>query len=263
MSHSLPTTPGRRRKAVTMFFAAALACLMAAGCGSSTPGRSARPSQTHAALTADRMVAQTPSGNGYWLAAADGGVFTFGDAKFYGSLANVHLDKPIIGIAATPDGKGYWLYAADGGVFTFGDAKFYGSTGNVDLKAPVVGMSAVPQSSGGTPGPQGPAGTSAIEYAGQISTAAGPGIGTAPCALVSSFGPKTITISVDPTDPQFLCDLNVAGGFPANSQIVANVNAGNAGTFADISDGTAVIGLANPGHGTFTINFIIAVPPGS
>jgi hypothetical protein len=257
---------GRR---MTVLLAVACACLVVAGCGSSTPGQSARPSPSHAALTAYQMVAQTPSGNGYWLVAADGGVFTFGDATFYGSLSNVHLDKPIIGIAATPDGKGYWLYAADGGIFTFGDAKFYGSTGNVHLNAPVVGMAPTATGSAGLagpqgpPGPPGPAGTSAIEYAGQVSLVANQG-GTSPpaCALVSSFGPKTITITPDPT-LQGLCDMNVIGGFPANSQIVANVN-GASGS-ADISDGTAMIGIANGGHlgTTYTANFIIAVPPGS
>jgi hypothetical protein len=59
--------------------------------------------------------------------AADGGVFTYGDAPFYGSMGAVHLNKPIVGMATTPDGKGYWLVAADGGVFTFGDARFYGA----------------------------------------------------------------------------------------------------------------------------------------
>jgi len=32
-------------------------------------------------------MAATPSGNGYWFVAADGGIFTFGDAQFYGSAA--------------------------------------------------------------------------------------------------------------------------------------------------------------------------------
>jgi hypothetical protein len=31
-------------------------------------------------------IAPTPSGAGYWLTAADGGVFAFGTAPFYGSL---------------------------------------------------------------------------------------------------------------------------------------------------------------------------------
>jgi ribosomal protein L24E len=72
-------------------------------------------------------MAATPTGKGYWFVAADGGVFTFGDAPFYGSMGGKPLNKPIVGMAATPTGKGYWFVAADGGVFTFGDAPFYGS----------------------------------------------------------------------------------------------------------------------------------------
>jgi hypothetical protein len=73
-------------------------------------------------------MASTPSGNGYWLVAADGGVFSFGGAVFYGSLAGLRLDAPIVGIATTQTGMGYWLDGSDGGVFTFGDAGFFGST---------------------------------------------------------------------------------------------------------------------------------------
>ena len=59
--------------------------------------------------------------------ASDGGIFTFGDAAFYGSTGNLALVKPVVGMAATPDGQGYWLVASDGGIFTFGDAPFHGS----------------------------------------------------------------------------------------------------------------------------------------
>jgi uncharacterized protein YkwD len=85
-------------------------------------------------------IAATRSGNGYWLAASDGGVFTKGDAHFYGSAGNLQLAAPIIDITPTPSGKGYWLAAADGGVFTYGDAHFYGSTGDRRLAAPIVGI---------------------------------------------------------------------------------------------------------------------------
>jgi hypothetical protein len=90
----------------------------------------------------------TRSGTGAWLVAADGGVFTSGNATFHGSLGNVHLNAPIVGMASTPDGLGYWLVAADGGVFTFGDAKFHGSLGNVHLNAPIVGMAPTPDGLG-------------------------------------------------------------------------------------------------------------------
>ncbi|MGH8981798.1 MAG: hypothetical protein ACRDWE_12415, partial [Acidimicrobiales bacterium] len=74
-------------------------------------------------------IAPTPGGRGYWLAQAGGGVYSYGDAEFHGSLQSVggHLAKPIVAIASSPDGKGYWLVGADGGVFAFGDAGYYGS----------------------------------------------------------------------------------------------------------------------------------------
>ena len=87
-------------------------------------------------------LAATPSGNGYWLVAADGGVFGYGDANFLGSAGGIRLTKPIVGLAATPTGLGYWLVASDGGIFAYGDATFLGSTGAIRLTKPVVGMAA-------------------------------------------------------------------------------------------------------------------------
>jgi len=84
-------------------------------------------------------MAATRSGKGYWLVAADGGVFSFGDARFYGSTGGMHLNKPIIAMSRTVSGKGYWLVGADGGIFSFGGAKFHGSAGN-KFPGLVVGM---------------------------------------------------------------------------------------------------------------------------
>ena len=93
-------------------------------------------------------MASTPDGGGYWLVASDGGVFSFGDADFYGSTGGIHLNRPIVGMASTPDGGGYWLVASDGGVFSFGDADFYGSTGGIHLNRPIVGMASTPDGGG-------------------------------------------------------------------------------------------------------------------
>ncbi|ACU54658.1 SpoIID/LytB domain protein [Acidimicrobium ferrooxidans DSM 10331] len=108
----------------------------------------------------------TPDGQGYWLVAADGGVFGFGDAPFFGNtytlgltgLGGSHpLAAPVVGLSPTPDGQGYWLVAADGGVFGFGDAPFFGNTytlgltglgGSHPLAAPVVGLSPTPDGQG-------------------------------------------------------------------------------------------------------------------
>ena len=84
-------------------------------------------------------MASTPSGPGYWLVAADGGVFSYGGARFYGSSTHLLICTPIAGIAATADGGGYWLVGEAGGVFAFGDARYIGLAGRVALVNPVEG----------------------------------------------------------------------------------------------------------------------------
>jgi hypothetical protein len=42
-------------------------------------------------------MASSRFGKGYWLVAKDGGVFSFGNAQFYGSTGNIHLNAPIVG----------------------------------------------------------------------------------------------------------------------------------------------------------------------
>ncbi|HVX20774.1 MAG TPA: hypothetical protein VHB02_05455 [Acidimicrobiales bacterium] len=108
------------------------------------PGEPASPSNSF--TPSQPIVGMAPSYdssgnvNGYWLDAADGGIFAFGTAPFYGSMGGQPLNQPMVGMATTPDGHGYWLVAADGGLFAFGDAQFYGSMGGKPLNKPVVGM---------------------------------------------------------------------------------------------------------------------------
>jgi hypothetical protein len=90
----------------------------------------------------------TPDGGGYWMVGSDGGVFSSGDAGFFGSTGGLHLNKPVVGMAATPDGGGYWFVASDGGIFAYGDAQFYGSMGGTPLNKPIVGMAATPSGHG-------------------------------------------------------------------------------------------------------------------
>jgi hypothetical protein len=52
-------------------------------------------------------MAATPTGHGYWLVAADGGIFTFGDADFEGSDGGTPHGAPAVGMAATSGG--YWI----------------------------------------------------------------------------------------------------------------------------------------------------------
>ncbi len=84
----------------------------------------------------------TPSGNGYWLVGSDGHVFNRGDAVHYNDLITAHIvpNQPVVGMAATPSGHGYWLVARDGGIFGFGDAGYHGNA--LGSAHPVVGMAA-------------------------------------------------------------------------------------------------------------------------
>jgi hypothetical protein len=86
------------------------------------------------------VAAYEPTGLGYWTVAANGGVFTLGDAPFKGSAGALRLASPIVGMAATRSGQGYWLLGRDGGVFTFGDAPFFGSGVGEDPASPAVGI---------------------------------------------------------------------------------------------------------------------------
>src|SRR6185437_14674166 len=61
-------------------------------------------------------MAATPNGAGYWLVAADGGIFTYGAAAYYGSTGGQPLSRNVVGMAATNDGGGYWFVAANGGL---------------------------------------------------------------------------------------------------------------------------------------------------
>ena len=43
---------------------------------------------------------RTADGQGYWMVGRDGGIFSFGDAGFFGSAGGMHLNRPIVGMAA-------------------------------------------------------------------------------------------------------------------------------------------------------------------
>lgn len=97
-----------------------------------------------------------PTRTDYYLAAADGGVFAFGDARFCGSMAGRPLAAPIVDIETvhTVEGgfgtpaEGYYLAASDGGVFAFGAARFHGSMAGRPLAAPIVAIASTPNGDG-------------------------------------------------------------------------------------------------------------------
>ncbi|MEX2659871.1 MAG: S8 family serine peptidase [Acidimicrobiales bacterium] len=85
--------------------------------------------------------------SGYRLAAADGGLFSFGDAPFAGSAAG-RTTAPIVGAASHLSGRGYWLAASDGRVHPFGAAPSLGSAPVQPSGQTVAGMAATPGGDG-------------------------------------------------------------------------------------------------------------------
>jgi cell wall-associated NlpC family hydrolase len=63
----------------------------------------------------------TPDGGGYWMFAGDGGVFTYGDAGFYGSTGSI-TTEPAQRVVTTRSGHGYWVVDQNGTSYGFGDA---------------------------------------------------------------------------------------------------------------------------------------------
>ncbi len=132
---------------------ASIAGSMAAGAGSGVSvhgfGGAHAYGAPNSALNAPLVgIAATPSGRGYWLLGQDGGIFSYGSARFYGSTGARHLNQPVVGIAPTATGRGYLLVASDGGIFTFGDARYHGSAGARHLNSPIVGIATTPHERG-------------------------------------------------------------------------------------------------------------------
>src|SRR5207248_11432532 len=92
---TLPRGPVRRGLGALLVAAAALAAPVVQAASGAAGG-------------AGRVVRQAGTQNpghvprGYWLAAANGGVFSYGNAPFKGSVGT--LNKPIVGMATTPLG---------------------------------------------------------------------------------------------------------------------------------------------------------------
>ena len=191
------------------------ACVLTLATAGSSAALSSGPTPGVSSLLASAVQSGCAAGSahgGYWVAAADGGVFSYGGAPFYGSMAGRHLNAPIVGIVATPDGGGYWLVAKDGGIFAFGDAKYEGNPTGLHLAAPVVGAASAAAVTG-CPGPQGPQGaTGASGAQGQA--------GTNGAAVLNGTSAPTSSVGTDgdfylDTTSEVLYGPKAAGTWPA------------------------------------------------
>jgi hypothetical protein len=165
-------------------------------------GSTEKPSgDGHVQLAASLSLrAQTPGGGGYWLVGADGGVFCFGSAGFYGSLPGIGIHvQNIVGIVPSPDGLGYWLIGSDGGVYAFGSARSFGSQAGSSLNAAIVGGATIPG-----PGTAGPTGSTGLSGPTGATGALGPtgSIGLpGPTGATGPTGPVGVTGATGTTGP--------------------------------------------------------------
>jgi hypothetical protein len=94
-------------------------------------------------------IAATPSGNGYWLIAADGGNLRLRRCRLTGEqpTAGYQFGRPIVA-GARSGTAGLLLTAGDGGVFALGGAKLQGSIAGTRLAKLVSGVAVNPTGNG-------------------------------------------------------------------------------------------------------------------
>ncbi len=87
--------------------------------------------------------------SGYWMVAADGEVYAFGDARALGDAA-LPPGVDAVDIEPTPSGNGYWIVDSAGHVSAMGDARWMGNADAARLAVgeKVTSISATPTGDG-------------------------------------------------------------------------------------------------------------------
>ena len=93
-------------------------------------------------------MAATPDGRGYWLVASDGGIFSFGDARYFGSTGALRLDAPDRRHGGHPRRSGLLARGVRRRRLHIRRRRFFGSLGGKTSTAPVIGMAAAPDGRG-------------------------------------------------------------------------------------------------------------------
>ncbi len=88
-----------------------------------------------------------PAG-GYNILTSFGGIYSFGDARYYGNLIDHHYPGPAIGLAETPTGAGYNILTTFGGIYSFGDAEYDGNLIDHGYPGPAVALAMTPTGRG-------------------------------------------------------------------------------------------------------------------
>ncbi len=78
-----------------------------------------------------------PNNAGYWLVAANGGIYSFGNAPNNLGDGLGKIFGNVVALATTPDGQGYYMFLQNGPIAAFGDAT-QGLGGATNSGAPIV-----------------------------------------------------------------------------------------------------------------------------
>ena len=68
-----------------------------------------------------------PPTGGYNILTSFGGIYSFGNATYYGNLIDHGYPGPTVGLAETQRGHGYEILNTSGAIYSFGDAGYFGS----------------------------------------------------------------------------------------------------------------------------------------
>ena len=88
--------------------------------------------------------------SGYWMLSADGHVYAFGGAGYFGQSWPLPSGGRAVRLEPTPSGGGYWILDSAGGVRAFGDALGFGGVdpGRLVAGEAAVSLSATPSGAG-------------------------------------------------------------------------------------------------------------------
>jgi trimeric autotransporter adhesin len=93
-------------------------------------------------------IAPRRDGRGYWTVDSAGKVHGFGTAQLHGGSPSLEPGEAFSTIAATPSGNGYWLFTTAGRAMAYGDAQFHGDLARTILNGPIVASIATPTGHG-------------------------------------------------------------------------------------------------------------------
>ena len=93
-------------------------------------------------------MAATPTAAGYWLVAADGGIFSYGDAGFYGSTGSLHAQRADRRHGGHPRRRGLLARGGRRRHLQLRRRRLLRLGRGLTLNAPIVGMAATPDGGG-------------------------------------------------------------------------------------------------------------------